>query len=100
MKNLLKAYLINGVYYFYIDELNKDSEKEIKLVMVNGFMIIKFTEKELEVADLIDDESKLKEMVMIHNKLLKTLVFDKSTPSYVINSVNNVLITHILGKEI
>ena len=100
MKNLLKAYLINGVYYFYIDELNKDSEKEIKLVMVNGFMIIKFTEKELEVADLIDDESKLKEMVMIHSKLLKTLVFDKSTPSYVINSVNNVLITHILGKEI
>lgn len=100
MKNLLKAYLINGVYYFYIDELNKDSKKEIKLVMVNGFMIIKFTEKELEVADLIDDESKLKEMVMIHNKLLKTLVFDKSTPSYVINSVNNVLITHILGKEI
>lgn len=101
MRNLLKSYLINGVHYLYLDELNQDkNEDKIRLVMANGFMIVKFTNDELKCADVISDESTLTKIVNIHNKLIKTLAFDKATPSYITNSANNVLVTHVLGKEI
>ena len=99
MKNLSKAYLINGIYYLYLDELNTNNE-DIKLFMANGFMIIKFTEKELEKVNLINDESKLREIAIVHNTSLKTILSNKSTASYIINSINDVLISHVLGKEI
>lgn len=101
MRNLLKSYLINGVHYLYLDELNQDkNEDKIRLVMANGFMIVKFTNEELKFADVISDEPTLIKIVITHNKLIKALTFDKSTPSYIINSANNVLVTHVLGKEI
>ena len=101
MRNLLKSYFINGVHYLYLDELNQDeNEDKIRLVMANGFMIVKFTNEELKFVDAISDEPTLTKIVTTHNKLIKALTFDKSTPSYITNSANNVLVTHVLGKEI
>lgn len=101
MRNLLKSYLINGVHYLYLDELNQDeNEDKIRLAMANGFMIVKFTNEELKFADVISDEPTLTNIVTTHNKLIKSLISDKNNPSYIIDSANNVLVTHVLGKEI